>query len=45
MTDDSGTSSSSCNNVAEEIISEPIQKTIELINDGNFSQSEREKLC
>ena len=44
-TDDSGTSSSSCSNVAEEIISEQIQKTIELINDGNISQFEREKLC
>ena len=44
-TDDSGTSSISCSNVAEEIISEPIQKTIKLINDGNISQFEREKLC
>ena len=39
----SGTSSNSCSNVAEEIISEPIQKTIELISDGNISQLEREK--
>ena len=44
-TDDSGTSSSSCSNVAEEIISEQIQKTIKLINGGNISQFEREKLC
>ena len=42
--DDNGTSSSSCSNVAEEIISEQIQKTIELINDGNISQFEREKV-
>ena len=45
ITDDSGTSSSSCSNVAEEVISEQIQKTIKLINDGNISQFEREKLC
>ena len=43
--DDSGTSSISCSNVAEEIISKPIQKTIKSINDENISQFEREKLC
>ena len=42
ITDDNGNSSSS--HVAEEIISEPIKKTIELINDGNISQLKREKL-
>ena len=43
--DDSGTSSISCSNVGEEIISKPIQKTIKSINDENISQFEREKLC
>ena len=36
ITDDS-INSSGCSNVAEEIISEPIKKTIELINDRNIS--------
>ena len=31
--------------MAEGIISEPIKKTIELINDRNTSQFDREKLC
>ena len=43
---DSGASSSSTSsNVAEEIISKPMQKTNKLINDESISQFEREKLC
>ena len=41
LTDDSSLSSGSCSNVT--VILEPIQKTIELINDGNISQFERKK--
>ena len=33
------------NSNSRKIASEPIKKTIELINDGNFSQFKREKLC
>ena len=43
--DSGASSSSSCSNVAEEIISKPMQKTIKLIHDESISQFEREKLC